>query len=315
MMQRATHPALVKRTEHDDSHPRNEPAPGAGGQPLARPVPVAGRLPPPSTAGAIGSLTLATHGAKLPSGCCWHGSPTICWPASQGNRSAPTVQFARAPAAGGHFPCCWPRCRRSSASTVAAWPPRAAEGVTLRLRTALFDHIQWLTFRTLDKLQTGDLLQRSTSDVDANPAVSLSDQALEISAASLALFRRQPGGPSWSFMCRWGWYRWFRMPATVLISWWFFKRLERVYRARIRNRTPCSRTHNAGKSDGRCAVVKAFARQAHEIDKFGQENLKRFRLGRRMVTMYSLYWPCSDFAGALQQCGSAGPMAGYLVLN
>ena len=44
---------------------------------------------------------------------------------------------------------------------------RAAEGVALRLRNALFDHIQWLTFRTLDRLQTGDLLQRSTSDVDA----------------------------------------------------------------------------------------------------------------------------------------------------
>ena len=44
---------------------------------------------------------------------------------------------------------------------------RSAEGITLRLRTFLFDHIQRLSFSYHDKTQTGDLIQRSTSDVDA----------------------------------------------------------------------------------------------------------------------------------------------------
>src|SRR3990172_8699723 len=42
-----------------------------------------------------------------------------------------------------------------------------AEGVALRLRNFLFDHIQRLTFSYHDRTQTGELIQRSTSDVDA----------------------------------------------------------------------------------------------------------------------------------------------------
>ena len=42
-----------------------------------------------------------------------------------------------------------------------------AENVTLRLRNYLYDHIQRLPFSYHDKTQTGELIQRSTSDVDA----------------------------------------------------------------------------------------------------------------------------------------------------
>ena len=42
-----------------------------------------------------------------------------------------------------------------------------AEGVVLRLRNYLFDHIQRLTFAYQDRTQTGELIQRTRSDVDA----------------------------------------------------------------------------------------------------------------------------------------------------
>ncbi|MCB0108800.1 MAG: ABC transporter ATP-binding protein, partial [Caldilineaceae bacterium] len=42
-----------------------------------------------------------------------------------------------------------------------------AEGVTLRLRNYLYDHIQRLTFTYHDQTRTGELIQRVTSDVDA----------------------------------------------------------------------------------------------------------------------------------------------------
>src|SRR5512137_2882969 len=44
---------------------------------------------------------------------------------------------------------------------------RTAEGITLRLRNYMFDHIQRLSFTYHDRMQTGELVQRSTSDVDA----------------------------------------------------------------------------------------------------------------------------------------------------
>jgi len=44
---------------------------------------------------------------------------------------------------------------------------RTAEGIVRQLRNGLFDHIQRLTFTYHDQTPTGELIQRSTSDVDA----------------------------------------------------------------------------------------------------------------------------------------------------
>ena len=44
---------------------------------------------------------------------------------------------------------------------------QTAEGIARRLRNYLYDHIQRLTFSYHDHTQTGELIQRSTSDVDA----------------------------------------------------------------------------------------------------------------------------------------------------
>jgi ATP-binding cassette subfamily B protein len=44
---------------------------------------------------------------------------------------------------------------------------RTAEGVAKRVRDYVFDHIQHLTFTYHDQTKTGELIQRSTSDIDA----------------------------------------------------------------------------------------------------------------------------------------------------
>ncbi|MBW1815074.1 MAG: ABC transporter ATP-binding protein, partial [Deltaproteobacteria bacterium] len=44
---------------------------------------------------------------------------------------------------------------------------KTSEGITRRLRNFLFDHIQHLSFSYHDKTKTGELIQRTTSDVDA----------------------------------------------------------------------------------------------------------------------------------------------------
>ena len=43
---------------------------------------------------------------------------------------------------------------------------RTAEGIAREIREALYDHTQRLSFAYHDKMQTGELIQRSTSDVD-----------------------------------------------------------------------------------------------------------------------------------------------------
>ena len=42
-----------------------------------------------------------------------------------------------------------------------------AEGIALRIKDFMFDHLQYLPFRYHDKQQTGELIQRATSDINA----------------------------------------------------------------------------------------------------------------------------------------------------
>ena len=44
---------------------------------------------------------------------------------------------------------------------------RTGEGIALRMRNYVYDHLQRLSFSYHDGMQTGELIQRSTSDVDA----------------------------------------------------------------------------------------------------------------------------------------------------
>ena len=46
------------------------------------------------------------------------------------------------------------------------WAAKTSESVIRRLRDYLYDHVQRLSFAYHDKTPTGDLIQRSTSDVD-----------------------------------------------------------------------------------------------------------------------------------------------------
>jgi len=65
---------------------------------------------------------------------------------------------------------------------------QTAEGLALRIRNFMFDHIQKLSFTYHDNMKTGELLQRATSDVDAVRRF-FSEQAIGVGRISL-LFRR-----------------------------------------------------------------------------------------------------------------------------
>jgi ATP-binding cassette subfamily B protein len=50
-------------------------------------------------------------------------------------------------------------------------------------------------------------------------------------------------------------------------------------------------------------VVKAFARQSYEIDKFETENWEKYLRGKRLLLMHSSYWPISDILVGAQMLG------------
>jgi ATP-binding cassette subfamily B protein len=169
------------------------------------------------------------------------------------------------------------------------WSAKTAEGITLRLRNYLFDQIQRLPFDFHDYVKTGELIQRSTSDVDALRRF-YADQALGIGRI-VALFavnftmlvRMNP---------RLGLSSVVLMPLVVALSYFFFGRVSKAYEAYQEQEATLSSVLQENLSGVR--VVRAFARQRYEIDKFNQENWERYRRGKRLTAMHSLYWPISD---------------------
>ena len=184
---------------------------------------------------------------------------------------------------------------------------RTGEGVALRLRNYMFDHLQRLTFSYHDQNQTGELLQRSTSDVDAvrrfyaEQVIGMGRiitffivnfTALLFINAPLAVF---------SILA---------IPVMVIMSFLFFRKVEKVYEAFQEQDAVLSTAMQENLTGVR--VVKAFARQDYEIEKFDKENWHRFTLGRKLLTMMAVYWPVSDTIGFMQQV--AGMMVGALMV-
>jgi ATP-binding cassette subfamily B protein len=195
---------------------------------------------------------------------------------------------------------------------------QTAEGIVLRLRNYLFDHIQRLSFTYHDQTPTGELIQRSTSDVEALRRF-FADQAIGVGrivllfAVNLAalLFL------NWQLAL----LSIIVVPLVVVTSIFFFRRVTVAYESFQEQDAVLSTTLQENLTGVR--VVKAFARQEYEREKFEGDNWEKFLRGRRLLTMHSLFWPVSDilcgfqmlggfFAGALMAINSTITVGTYL---
>jgi len=175
---------------------------------------------------------------------------------------------------------------------------RSAEGIALRLRDYLFDHLQRLPFAYHDRAQTGDLIERSTSDVDALRRF-FADQA--IMAGRIVLLFAVNLTALLALDWRLAAVSVGVVPVIVALSLFFFRRVSKAYEAYQAQEARLSTALQENLAGVR--VVKAFARQAFESEKFDRENWAKYQRGRRLMTMHSLFWPISDVLCGLQMLG------------
>jgi len=179
---------------------------------------------------------------------------------------------------------------------------QTAECVSRRLRNFLYDHIQRLTFSYHDRMQTGELISRSTSDVDAlrrfyaEQALGIGRIVLLFTINYIVLSRLHARLALLSVMV---------VPVVVVVSYVFFKRISRAYEKYQEQEAALSTVLQENLSGVR--VVKAFARQAYERDKFEKTNSEKYRRGRALMLAHSLFWPISDIL-----CG-AQMLFGYTI--
>ena len=178
------------------------------------------------------------------------------------------------------------------AGTLAA---STTEGSIKRLRDYLFDHLQRLEFAYHDKNQTGELIQRVTSDVDAlrrfyqNQAIEFGRIVLLFVVNFIALLSLNVKLALISVAI---------VPVIMVISMRFFKRISDAYEKFQEQEAVLSTTLQENLSGVR--VVKAFARQEFEIQKFDRDNWEKFVRGKRLLTIESLFWPITDVLCAIQ---------------
>ncbi len=182
------------------------------------------------------------------------------------------------------------------------WASMTAEGITRRLRNYMFDHIQRLSYAYHAQTPTGELIQRSTSDVDALRRF-FSDQAINIGRV-LILFAIN-FTTIFQLNITLAWVSIIVIPLIVGVSAFFFKKISKAYEAYQEQEATLSTTLQENLSGVR--VVKAFARQEYERNKFEHDNMEKFLRGKRLLILNSIFWPFSDVLCAFQM------LAGYIV--
>jgi ATP-binding cassette subfamily B protein len=172
---------------------------------------------------------------------------------------------------------------------------KTSEGITRRLRNFLFDHIQRLSFSYHDKAKTGELIQRTTSDVDA-VRLFFADRAIGMGRILLLFIVNIT--VLLILNVRLALLSIIVVPLTIILSLFFFRKVSDAYEEYQNQEAVLSNTLQENLSGVR--VVKAFARQDFEKKKFDKENKEKYTKGKKFFTMHALFWPFSDILTGAQ---------------
>ncbi|MCR9164099.1 MAG: ABC transporter ATP-binding protein [Nannocystaceae bacterium] len=172
----------------------------------------------------------------------------------------------------------------------------ATERIIARLRERLYDRLQRLRTRFHDDAESGDLVQRCTSDVDTI-ALFLGEQVVEFGRMIVMLFVPIPlmlaVDPRLTIAAV------ALVPVILGFSLLFFGKVHRAYQAS--DEAEATLTANVQENIAGIRVVRAFARQDYEQDRFAVNN-GGFRDTRyRVFVVAGWFWGISDFLCFAQQ--------------
>jgi len=171
----------------------------------------------------------------------------------------------------------------------------AADGIARDLKNRLYDHLQHLPSRYHDKADSGDLVQRCTSDVETI-RLCLSAQVVEIGNCIILLATAVPImlllSPKLTAMSV------VLIGPIVVFGWYYFRRVKHVFK-------------QVDEAEGRVTsvvqenlhgirVVRAFARQDHENARFATPNAEYRDTNIRMIRLMAWYWSSSDLVCVAQ---------------
>ncbi|MDF1836672.1 MAG: ABC transporter ATP-binding protein [Planctomycetota bacterium] len=186
---------------------------------------------------------------------------------------------------------------------------QASEGILLRLRRTVYSRLMELPASFFDKSDTGDLVQRCTSDVEtvrlfmAAQVVELGRSALLVACATPMLFYLDTR-LAWVTLCL--------LPIIVGYSLIFFRRITRIFK-------------DVDEAEGRMTtaiqenltgirVVRSFGRQDFETEKFAGANTDHRGKTLELMNILAVFWSVSDLL-CMAQAGLVLFFGGYWALT
>ncbi len=172
---------------------------------------------------------------------------------------------------------------------------RGTEGLIQNLRRTLFRHIQYLPFRWHTENQTGDTIQRCTSDAEVLRNF-ISAQCIEVVrtmillTVALALMFTMNTTLALAFLAF--------IPVIVGYSLFFHTRIHRQFR--IADEAEGELTVKVQENLTGVRVVRAFGREAYELEEFDWKNDTYTDKWIDMGYTLGFFWGVGDAASCLQ---------------
>jgi ATP-binding cassette, subfamily B, bacterial len=189
------------------------------------------------------------------------------------------------------------------------WAAEASEAIVRRLRHELYSHLERLPSAYHDRADTGDLVQRCSSDVET-VRVFLAAQVVEI--ARVALFLMIAAPIMLSQDVRMTLVSLAVIPVILVFAVLFFRQVRKLFElvdASEGRLTTLLQENLTG-----IRVVRAFGQQEFEMSRFHERNGELRDLEYRLFIALSNYWTLSDVL-VLLQLGLALIGGGYFVLQ
>ncbi len=175
------------------------------------------------------------------------------------------------------------------------WSAMASESTAQHIRERLYDHLQHLSYDYHVNAETGDLIQRCTSDVDTIRQF-LAMQFVQVGRAIFMVMAIIPVMVSLSVKMT--------CVATIFVpvifgfALLFFLKMKVVFQSSDEAEGKMSAVLQENLSGVR--VVRAFARQVYEIEKFDQRNRVFRDKTYRLIRLLAWYWMAASFLGMAQ---------------
>ena len=170
------------------------------------------------------------------------------------------------------------------------WAAQASEQSIKKLRDQLYNHLQHLPFSFHSESKTGDLIQRCTSDVETIRRF-FAMQFVEIGRALIMLLIVIP--IMISLNVKMTIISMILVPIIFIFAIIFFIKVKAAFKMSDEAEGELSTVLQENLSGIR--VVKAFARQNYEINKFQGKNMNYRNLTYRLIILLAWYWSVSDF--------------------